>query len=81
MESKEVSAEQILECNLLPVILLKTYEMEKTVMGLHVYKTSWNPYVGEELWAVRPLKETNWELLVIFRWENLANLRRQFFIS
>ena len=52
MESKEVSAEQILECSLLPVILLKTYEMETTVMGFHVYKTSWNPYVGEELRAV-----------------------------
>ena len=26
--------------------------METTVMGFHVYKTSWNPYVGEELRAV-----------------------------
>ena len=52
MESKEASAEQILECSLLPVILLKTYEMETTVIGFHVYKTSWNPYVGEELRAV-----------------------------
>ena len=48
MESKDVSAEQILEYSLLPVILLKTYEMETAVMGFHVYKASWNPYVGEE---------------------------------
>ena len=92
MESKEVSAEQILECSLLPLILLKTYEMETTLMGFHVYKTSWNPYVGEEVRAVMQpnnlmdkfavaVKEMNWELLVIFRWENLANLRRRFFIS
>ena len=52
MESKEVSAEQILECSLLPVILLNTYEMETTVTGFHVYKTSWNPYVAEELRVV-----------------------------
>ena len=32
--------------------MLKTYEMETTVTGFHVYKTSRDPYAGEELRAV-----------------------------
>ena len=35
--------------NILDPPLLDTYEIDAYVMGFHVYKTSWKPFIGEEL--------------------------------
>jgi len=32
-----------------PIVLNKTYEIKAFVMGHHVYKRIWTPFVGENL--------------------------------
>ena len=43
------SVQDILSLDLIPIVLNTTYEIEAFVMGYHVYKNTWTPFVGEAL--------------------------------
>ena len=43
------SFQDILSLDLIPIVLNTTYEIEAFVMGYHVYKNTWTPFVGEAL--------------------------------
>ena len=49
MADAKPSIENILCCDKLPIVLVKSYEMEAFVMGYHVYRETWKPFVGEKL--------------------------------
>ena len=49
MADAKPSIENILCCDKLPIVLVKSYQMEAFVMGYHVYKKTWKPFVGEKL--------------------------------
>lgn len=49
MEAVEVKLEDILSCEEIPIVRLKSYEINAFVMGYHVYKNNWTPSVGDEL--------------------------------
>ena len=43
------SIQDILSLDLIPIVLNTTYEIKAFVMGYHVYKNTWTPFVGEAL--------------------------------
>ena len=47
MAAVKPSIQDILSLELIPIVLNKTYEIEAFVMGHHVYKQTWTPFVGE----------------------------------
>ena len=49
---KTMTQEMLLEVGSIPIILLKSYEIEAFVMGHHVYKERWTPTIGEHLDAL-----------------------------
>ena len=49
MAAVKPSIQDILSLELIPIVLNKTYEIEAFVMGHHVYKRTWTPFVGENL--------------------------------
>ena len=49
MEAVEVKLEDILSCEEIPIVRLKSYAINAFVMGYHVYKKNWTPSIGDEL--------------------------------
>ena len=45
MEAVEVKLEDILSCEELPIVRLKSYAVNACVMGYHVYKKNWTPSI------------------------------------
>ena len=66
---------------MLPIVLEKPYEMEAFVMGHHVYKETWMPFVGEKLETVmQPNNVKDKYAVAIFqegRRKVIGNLRLQ----
>ena len=48
-EAAEVKLEDILTCDEIPIVRLKSYAINAFVMGYHVYKKNWTPFITEEL--------------------------------
>ena len=51
MSNKTVQIEGILSTSILPVIVLKSFEIKTFIMGYHEYKPIWTPAKDEELYA------------------------------
>ena len=49
MAAEKPIIQEMLEVVSIPIILLKSYEIEAFVMGHHVYKERWTPTIGEHL--------------------------------
>ena len=49
MEAVEIKLEDILSCEEIPIVRLKSYAINAFGMGYHVYKNNWTPSIGEEL--------------------------------
>ena len=49
MEAVEVKLEDILSCEEITIVRLKSYATNAFAMGYHVYKKSWTPSIGDEL--------------------------------
>ena len=49
MAAVKPSIKDILCLEKIPIILEKSYEIEAFVMGHHLYKQTWTPFVGEKL--------------------------------
>ena len=49
MATIKPSIKDILCLEKIPVVFEKSYEMEAFVMGHHMYKEMWTPFVGEKL--------------------------------
>ena len=49
MEPVEVKLEDILLCEEIPFVRLKSYAINAFVKGYHVYKNNWTPSIGDEL--------------------------------
>ena len=49
MEAVEVKLEDILLCEEIQIVRLKSYAMNAFVMVYHVYKKNWTPSIGDEL--------------------------------
>ena len=49
MEAVEVKLEDVLSCEEIPIVRLKSYATNAFAMGYHVYKKSWTPSIGDEL--------------------------------
>ena len=48
MEAVEVKLEDILSCEEIPIVRLKSYAINAFAMGYHVYKKNWTPSIGDE---------------------------------
>ena len=53
MADKNIQIADIVSSNILPIVVLKIFEIEAFVMGYHVYKSIWIPTKDEHLHAVR----------------------------
>ena len=51
-EMEVISIKDILSCEVFPIVLIVSYEIDSFIMGYHVYKTNWTPVVGEKLTGV-----------------------------
>ena len=49
MAAIKPSIKEILCLEKIPIVLIKSYEMEAFVMSHHLYKEKWTPFVGEKL--------------------------------
>ena len=49
MEAAEVKLEDILSCEEIPIVRLKSYEIDAFVIGYHVYKKNSTRSIGDEL--------------------------------
>ena len=49
MEAVEVKLEDILSCEEIQMVRLKSYGINAFVMGYHVYKKNCTPFMGDEL--------------------------------
>ena len=49
MAAVKPSIKDVLCLEKIPIILEESYEIEAFVMGHHVYKQTWTPFVGEKL--------------------------------
>ena len=49
MEAVKVKLENILLCEEIPIVRLKSYAINAFVMGYHVYKKNWTPSIEDEL--------------------------------
>ena len=49
MEAAEVKLEDILLCEEIPVVRLKSFAINVFVMGYHVYQKNWTPSIGDGL--------------------------------
>ena len=49
MEAVEVKLEDILSCEEIPIVRLKSYAINAFVMGYQVYKKNWTPSIGDEI--------------------------------
>ena len=48
MEAVKVKLENILSCEEIPIVRLKSYVINAFVMGYHVYKKNWTSFIGYE---------------------------------
>ena len=48
MEAVKVKLENILSCEEIPIVRLKSYAINAFVMGYHVYKKNWTSFIGDE---------------------------------
>lgn len=56
MADKSIQIADIVSSNILPIVLLKSLEIEAFVMGYHVYKSIWIPTKDAHLYAVMQAK-------------------------
>ena len=49
MEAIEVKLEDILSCEEIPIVRLKSYAINVSIMGYQVYKKNWTPSIADEL--------------------------------
>ena len=49
IEAVEVKLEDILSCEEILIVRLKSYAINAFVMGYHVYQKNWTPSIGDEL--------------------------------
>ena len=49
MEEVEVKLKDILSCEEIPIVRLKSYAINAFIMVYHVYKKNWTPSTGDEL--------------------------------
>ena len=56
MADKSIQIADIVSSNILPIVLLKSLEIEAFVMGYHVYKSIWIPTKDAHLYAVMQVK-------------------------
>ena len=47
-EKEVISIKHILDCEEFPIVLIRSYEIDSSIIGYHVYKTNWIPVVGEK---------------------------------
>ena len=70
MAAVKPSIKDILCLEKIPIILEKSYEIEAFVMGHHVYKQTWTPFVGEKLdTAMQPNNAKDKYAVAIFQEE------------
>ena len=92
LKMADISIKDILSCEEFQIVLIRSYEIDSFIMGYHVYKADWTPFVGEKLtgvmestnlmdkYAVAVKRSVMRVSLDIFHWESLANLQRQYVI-
>ena len=51
-EMEVTSIKHILGCEEFPIVLIRSYEIDSSIMGYHVCQTSWIPVVGERFTGV-----------------------------
>ena len=59
MEAVEVKLEDILSCEEIPIVRLKSYAINAFVMGYHVYKKNWTRSIGDD-YRVSWNQQINW---------------------
>ena len=52
MKIADISIRDILSCEEFQIVLIRSYEIDSFIMGYHVYKADWTPFVGEKLTGV-----------------------------
>ena len=52
MKMADISVRDILSCEEFQIVLIRSYEIDPFIMGYHVYKADWTPFVGEKLTGV-----------------------------
>ena len=57
MEMADISIRDILSCEEFQIVLIRSYEIDSFIVGYHVYKADWTPFVGEKLTGV--MESTN----------------------
>ena len=57
MKMADISIRDILSCEEFRIALIRSYEIDLFIMGYHVYKADWTPFVGEKLTGV--IESTN----------------------
>ena len=57
MKMADISIRDILSCEEFQIVLIRLYEIDSFIMGYHVYKADWTPFVGEKLTGV--MESTN----------------------
>ena len=92
LKMADISIKDILSCEEFQIVLIRSYEIDSFIMGYHIYKADWTPFVGEKLtgvmestnlmdkYAVAVKRSVMRVSLDIFHWESLANLQRQYVI-
>ena len=53
----DISIRDILSCEEFQIVLIRSYKIDSFIMGYHVYKADWTPFVGEKLTGV--MESTN----------------------
>ena len=66
MAAIKPSIKEILCFEKIPVALEKSYKMEAFVMGQHMYKGTWMPFVGENLDTAMQLNNVKKNILAQF---------------
>ena len=56
MADKSIQIADIMSSNILPIVLLKSLEIEVFIMGYHVYKSIWIPTKDAHLYVVMQAK-------------------------
>ena len=48
MKMADISIRDVLSCEEFQIVLIRSYEIDSFIMGYHVYKADWTPFVGEK---------------------------------
>ena len=57
MKMADISIRDILSCEEFQIVLIRSYDIDSFIMGYHVYKADWTPFVGEKVTGV--MESTN----------------------